>query len=239
MVPRAPTATTVVVEMDRNMEILTNEVNTNKTDVHAHNAVLIIDGDDNEEQKQKKPECVIKTSQQANLSMEYQRKKRRKFIDFHQDEAENIKPKRPDKQETIKLKTPQSKVLPAPGYAVLTDQHRTDGYAVTPDRYNALLQRSEDSQTPDQHRTDGYAVTPNSYNDLLQRSEVSKTPPVPRVRKYVDSADILSGVRPIAPASRVCDTVPEFRPLKFNNINLARQVLDVILGEKTREKYKE
>ena len=102
-------------------------------------------------------------------------------------------------------------MLPAPGYVVLTDQYRTDGYAVTPDRFNALLQKSEDSQTPPKHRG----------------------------RKYVNSADILSGVRQIAPASRVCEKVAEFRPLKFKNINLARQVLDVILGEKTREKYKE
>ena len=62
MVPFASTISPGVVEMDIDTEILTNEDNANKIDVHGDNAVVIIDGDDNEEEKQKKSEGIIKTS---------------------------------------------------------------------------------------------------------------------------------------------------------------------------------
>ena len=54
MVPFASTISPGVVEMDIDTEILTNEDNANKIDVHGDNVVVIIDGDDNEEEKQKK-----------------------------------------------------------------------------------------------------------------------------------------------------------------------------------------
>ena len=142
--------------------------------------------------------------------MEYNRRKRKQEIEFQHDVVEKGEPKKPDKEAIINTKTPSLQLLSRPDYAVSTGKQSPAGYAVTPDRYSALLQTSEDEQSPQK----------------LKR------------RKIVDSADILSGVRPIAPATKVCETVAPYRPLQFKNGDLAKKVIDLILGEETREKYK-
>ena len=187
-------------EIEKNPQISIRErTSTDNYVLHKqmqHKEVVLID------------QAGIEDNRQKQLSMEYRRTKRREEDGPQEEVTEKEEPKKPDKQATTRRETPQMQLLPAPNYAVPTENQQPGGYAVTPDRYRAFQQISEDSQSP----------------------EVQKR------KKGINSADILSGVRPIAPANKVCQEVAEYRPLVFKNSNLAKKVMDVIFGHETRGK---
>jgi len=236
----------VPIEMDQtlNQVIILDTIKDSPSAFHNKmnlEDVVIIDVDGDEEDKQHR---TGDTSQQEKCSLEYMRKNSKRRIEFEQYVVENEEPKKPDKKETTPAKTPTLQLMPAPPYAVLTGQLNPPGYVVPPDRYSILQQVSDSSPTPPKPRrrlidlSDGSPTPPKPRRRrLIDLTGDSPTPPNPKRRRLIDSADILSGVRPRAPANRVCEEVDEYRPLYFKHLDQAKNMMDEIL--KGREKYKE